>query len=207
MILIFWILSFKQVFSFSSFTLINRLFSSSLLSAVRVVSSAYWMLLIFLLAVLIPACASSSLPFHMMCSAYKLKKQGDSLDVLLSQFGTICCFLSGSDYCFLTCIQVSQEAGQVVWYSHLFQNLPQFSVIHTVKGFSVVNKVEVDVFSGTLLLFLMIQRMLAICSLVPLPFLNPAWTSGSSQFTHYWSLPWRILSITLLACEMRAIAR
>ena len=53
--------------------------------------------------------------------------------------------------------------------------------------------------------FLMIQQMLAIWSLVPLAFLNPAWTSGSSQFTYCWSLAWRILSITLLACEMSAI--
>ena len=50
----------------------------------------------------------------------------------------------------------------------------------------------------------MIQRMLAIWSLVPLPFLKPAWTSGSSRFTDCWSLAWRILSITLLACEMSA---
>ena len=56
------------------------------------------------------------------------------------------------------------------------------------------------------LAFSMIQRMLAIWSLVPLPFLKPAWTSGISQFTYYsWSLAWRILSITLLACEMNAI--
>ena len=54
------------------------------------------------------------------------------------------------------------------------------------------------------LAFLMIQRMLAIWSPVPLPFLKPAWTSGSSQFTYCWSLAWRILSITLLACEMSA---
>ena len=54
------------------------------------------------------------------------------------------------------------------------------------------------------LAFSMIQRMLAIGSLVPLPFLKPAWTSGSSWFTYCWSLAWRILSITLLACEMRA---
>ena len=47
---------------------------------------------------------------------------------------------------FLTCIQISQEAGQVVWYSHLFQNFPQYVVIHTVKGFGVVNEAEVDVF-------------------------------------------------------------
>ena len=54
--------------------------------------------------------------------------------------------MSSSNYCFLTCIQVSQETGQVVWYSHLFQNFPQFIVIHTVKGFGIVNKSEIDVF-------------------------------------------------------------
>ena len=54
--------------------------------------------------------------------------------------------MSSSNSCFLTCIQVSQEAGQVVWYSHLFQNFPQFIVIHTVKGFHIVNKAEIDVF-------------------------------------------------------------
>ena len=55
--------------------------------------------------------------------------------------------------------------------------------------------------------FLMIQRMLAIWSVTPLPFLNPAWTSGSYQFMYCWSLTWRILSITLLACEMSAIVQ
>ena len=54
--------------------------------------------------------------------------------------------MSSSNCCFLTCIQVSQEAGQVVWYSHLLKKFPQFVVIHTVKGFSVANKAEVDVF-------------------------------------------------------------
>ena len=57
------------------------------------------------------------------------------------------------------------------------------------------------------LAFSMIQQMLAIWSLVPLPFLKPAWTSGSSWFKYYWSLAWRSLSITLLACEMSAILR
>ena len=61
-------------------------------------------------------------------------------------------------------------------------------------------------FSGTLI-FLMTQWMLPIWSLVPLPFLKPAWVSGSSWFTYCWSLAWRILSITLLACEMSAIVR
>ena len=68
-----------------------------------------------------------------------------SLDILLSQFGTNPLFHVWF-CCFLTCIQASQEAGQVVWYSHLFQNFPQFIVIHTVKGFGIVNKAEIDVF-------------------------------------------------------------
>ena len=54
--------------------------------------------------------------------------------------------MSSSKCCSLTCIQVSQEAGQVVWYTHLFQNFPQFIVIHTVEVFGVVNKAEIDVF-------------------------------------------------------------
>ena len=54
--------------------------------------------------------------------------------------------MSSSNCCFLSCIQVSQETGQVIWYSHLFQNFPQFIVSHTVKGFDVVNKAEIDVF-------------------------------------------------------------
>ena len=57
----------------------------------------------------------------------------------------VCCSMSGSNQCFLTCIQISQEAVKVVWYSHLL-NFPQFVMIHTVKGFSVVNETEVDVF-------------------------------------------------------------
>ena len=86
----------------------------------------------------------------------------------------------------------------MVWYSHLFQNFPQFIVIHTVKGFGIVNKAEIDAFLESLA-FPMIQRMLAIWSLVPLLFLNPAWTSGSSQFSiaealenfeHYFASMW-----------------
>ena len=114
--------------------------------------------------------------------------------------------MSGSNCYYLICIQISQEAGQVVWYSHLFQNFPQFVVIYTVKGFGIINKAVVDVILD-LSCFLMLQRMLAIWSLVPLPFLKRAWTSGSSWFTYCWSLAWRILSITLLACEMSAIVR
>ena len=54
--------------------------------------------------------------------------------------------MSRSNCCFLTCIQISQEAGQVIWYSHHFQNFPQFIVIHTVKGFGIANKAEGDLF-------------------------------------------------------------
>ena len=56
------------------------------------------------------------------------------------------CMSSLEKCCFLICIQVSQEAGQAVWYSHFFKNFPQFVLIHTVKGFGVVNKAEIDVF-------------------------------------------------------------
>ena len=58
----------------------------------------------------------------------------------------VCCSMSSSNCCFLTCIQVSQETDQMVWYSHLFQNFPQFIVSPTVKGFGIVNKAEIDVF-------------------------------------------------------------
>ena len=66
-----------------------------------------------------------------------------SLDVLLSQFETSPLF---HVWFFLTCIQISQEAGKVAWYSHLLKNFPQFSVIHIVEGFGAVNKAEVDIF-------------------------------------------------------------
>ena len=112
-----------------------------------------------------------------------------------------CCSMSSSKCCFLTCIQVSQEAGQVVWYSHLFQNFPQFVVIHTVKGFGIVNKAEVDVFH-------FFNDPLDVGYLI----------SGSSAFSKtslkIWNFTvyillkpgWRILSITLLVCEMSALS-
>ena len=165
--------------------------------------------------------------------------------------------MSSSNCCFLTCIQISQEGGQVVWYSHLLKNFPQFIVIHTVKGFGIENKAEIDVclqfscffddpadignlISGspaflkpTLFIWKFLVHILLMpslkdfepnlasmwnehncisfakypCflyapsninnwSLVPLPFLNPDYTFGSSQFTYHWSLAGRILSLT-----------
>ena len=96
MIFVFWMLSFKPAFSLLCFTFIKRLFSSSLLSAIRVVSSPYLRLLIFLPVILIPACASSGPAFHMIYSTYKLNRQGDSIQPwhtlfpILNQFVVPC---------------------------------------------------------------------------------------------------------------------
>ena len=116
----------------------------------------------------------------------------------------VCYSTSSSNSCFWTFIQISQEAGQVVWYSHLFQNFPQFVVIHTVKGFGIVNKVEVDVF-------------LEFSCFFYDPVNVGNFISGSSAFSktslNIWKFivhvllkpGWIILSITLLACETSAI--
>ena len=84
-----------------------------------------------------------------MYSAYKLNKQGDNIQHLMYSFSNlepVCCSMSGSNCCFLTYIQISQEKGKVVWYFHLFKNFPQFVLIHTFKGISIVNEAEADVF-------------------------------------------------------------
>ena len=132
MTLVFWMLSFKPTFSLSCFQ--KRLFSSSSLSAIRVVSSAYLRLLIFLPAILIPAYASSSPMFLMMYSAYKLNKQGDNIQSwrtpfpIWNQSFVSCPVLTVASW---PAYKVSQEADQVIWYFHLFQNFPQF--ISSVK--------------------------------------------------------------------------
>ena len=114
--------------------------------------------------------------------------------------------MSSSNGCFLTCTWISQEAGKVVCYSHLLKNFPQFVVIHTVKGLGIVNKAEVDVFLE-LSCFFDDPRDVGNLIFGSLVFLNPAWTSGISQVLYCWSLAWRILSITLLVCEMSAIVQ
>ena len=86
MIFVFWILSFKSTFSLFCFSFIKRLYSSSSLSAIRVVSSAYLRWLTFLLAIFTPACASSSPAFFMMYSAYELTKQGDNVQPWYTPF-------------------------------------------------------------------------------------------------------------------------
>ena len=122
MILVYWMLSFKPTFSLSSFTFMKRLFRSSSLSAIRVVSSAYLRLLIFVLAILSPACAPSSPAFLMMYSVQKLNKQGDNIQPWRTLFpiwnqSVVPCpvltVASWPAYRFL-------GAGQVVWYPYLF---------------------------------------------------------------------------------------
>ena len=117
-----WILS--QLFH-SSFTLIKRLFSS--LSAIIVVSSAYLRFLIFLPAISIPACNSSSLAFHMMYFACKLNKQGDNMQPshtpfpILSQSIVPCLVLTAASW---PTYRFCRRQGKVIWYSHLFSNFP-----------------------------------------------------------------------------------
>ena len=114
------------------------------------------------------------------------------------------CSVSSSNCCFLTCIQVSQEAVKVVWYSHLFQNFPQFVVIHTVKGFNIVNAAAVDVF-------------LEFSSFFYDPTDVGDLISGFSAFSKSNSNIWKFLvhvllkpslknfDITCLVCEMSAV--
>ena len=114
--------------------------------------------------------------------------------------------MSSSNCCFLTCIQISQEAGQVVWYSHLSQDFPQFTVIHPVKGFGIVKKAEIDVF---LQLSCYFHDLADVGNLISGSSAFSKTTLNIWKFTVHillnWSLAWRILSITLLACEMNAI--
>ena len=95
------------------------------------------------------------------------------------------CCMSGSNCCFLTCIQISQEAGKVVWYSHLLKIFPQFVVIHTVKGFSTVNEAEVNVFLEFSFFF---YDPMDIANLI----------SGSSAFSKSSLNIWKFLAHVLL---------
>ena len=126
-------LSFKPAFSFSSFILIKRLFSSSSLSAITVVSSAYLRLLIFLPAIMIPACCSSSPAFHIIYSTYKLMKQYIALSYSFLNFEPVSCSISGSN-CWPTYRFLRR---QVSWSGIVISlRIFQFAVIHTVKGFT-----------------------------------------------------------------------
>ena len=146
MIFVFWMLSFKPAFSLSSFTFIKKPFSSSSLSALRVVLSACLRLLIFLLAILIPAYALFSLEFHMIYSAYKLNKQHDNIQPWCTPFPILrqsivpCPVLTIASW-----LAYKFCRRQVGWSGILISiRIFPFVVIHTVKGFTIVN--EADVF-------------------------------------------------------------
>ena len=115
----------------------------------------------------------------------------------------ICCSMSNSNCCFLTCKQISQEAGQVVWYSHLFQNFPQFVVIYTVKGFGLVNKAKVDVFLELSCFFEDPEDVgnLISCSS---SFSKSSFNTWKFMVHVLLKLGMENLSITWLACEMSA---
>ena len=144
-------------------------------------------LLLFLPAILIPACASSSLAFLMLYSAYKLNKQGDNIQPwctpfpIWNQFPVPCPVLtiaSRPAYRFLT--------RQVRWPGiHISLRIFHSLLYPHSERFGIVNKAKVDLFLE-LSCFFNDSVMLAIWSLVPLPFLKPAWTSGCSQFTYCW---------------------
>ena len=112
----------------------------------------------------------------------------------------VCCSLSSSNCCFLTCIQVSQEAGQVVWYFHLFQNFPQFLVIHTVKASGIVNKAEIDIFLELSCFFddpADVGNLLSGSSVFSKTSLNTwkfsvhlLWKPGLENFEHYFNSVW-----------------
>ena len=125
---------FSLLFHSSSFTFIKRLFSSSSLSAIKVVSPAYLRLLIFLPAILIPACALSSPAFHMMYSAYKLNKQGDNIQPwrtpfpLWNQSIVQCPVLTVAPW---PAYRFLKRQVKRVWCSHLLKNFPQVVVIYT----------------------------------------------------------------------------
>ena len=148
MILVFWMLSFKPTFSLSSFTFMKRLFSFLRFLPKGWCYLHIWGYWYFSWQSGFQLVFSFSPAFCMKYSSYKLNKQGDNIQpwhtlfLIWNQSVVPCPVLTAASG---TCIQISQEAGKVVWYSHLFKNFPQFVVIHTVKDFGVVNKAKVNV--------------------------------------------------------------
>ena len=111
----------------------------------------------------------------------------------------------GSNGYFSTYIKISQETGKV-WYSHLFKNFPQFVVIHTVKGFGIFNKAEIDVFLE-FSCFLYDAMDFGILISDSSAFSKSSLNIWKFSLMYCWSLACRIFSITLLACEMSAIVQ
>ena len=143
LVFFFFMLIFKPAFSLFSFTLIKRIFSSSTISVVKVVLSAYLKWLIFVPAILIPACDLSSLAFHLMHSAYKLNKHGDNIQCCLTPFS----ILNQSVVPYLILLFFDLHTGFFGKQIRLFGNptslrIFQFVVFHTIKEFSIVNEAE-----------------------------------------------------------------
>ena len=168
-------------FFFSSFTFIKMLFSSFSFCVIRVVLSVYLGLLLFLPAILIRACASSSLAFYMMYSAYRLNKQGDNIQLWCTPFPIW--KQSIVPYSVLTIASCPTHRflrRQVRWFGiPISTNFPQFVVTHTVKSFGIINKAEVVVFLQFSCFFYDPIHVGCLIS-GSLPFLNPAWTCRSS---------------------------
>ena len=145
----------------------------------------------------------------MMYSAYKLNKQGDNVqpDILLFLFGTSLLFHVQFE---LLLSDVHTDFSRGRSGGLVFPSLSEFSTVYCdphSQRLWYTQQSRNRCFFWNSLAFSMIQQMMSIWSLVPLPFLKPSWTSGSSQVMYCWSLAWRILSITLPACEMSAIVR
>ena len=201
MILVFWMLSFKPTFSLFSFTFIKRLFSSSL-SAVNVVSSSYLKLLIFLPAIMIPACTSSSLAFRMMYSAYKLDKQGDNIQPWHTPF-PIC---NKSVFPCPVLTVASWPAYRFLRRQVKWSGIPiSLRIFHSLlwstqsKTF-IVNKTEIDVFLELLLFWCCFSDVgsLISCSSAFSKSLLNFWKftlhvllkPGLKNFEHYFASVW-----------------
>ena len=147
MILVFWMSSFKPAFSLSPFTVIKRLFSSSSLSAIKVVLFAYLRLLIFLLAILILACDSSSPAFWMMYTSHKLNKQGDNIQLwctpfpILNQSVVPCPVLTVASWPAYRFCKRQERQLDIPISLRIFHSL----LWSTAKGFSTIREAEVDV--------------------------------------------------------------
>ena len=140
----------------------------------------------------------------MMYSAYKLNKQYTAWKYSFPDLELVFCSMFSSNCCFLNCIQISEEAGKLVWYSHLLKNFPQFVIIDTVKSFGIVNKAEFDVFLELSCFF---NDPMDIGNLIPGSSAFPQSSLNIWKFTVHVLLKPGLENFEhhLLACEMSAI--
>ena len=141
--------------------------------------------------------------WQLICFCWGLlnfNRQYIALTYSFSYLERACCSMSSSKCCFLTCIYVFQEASQVVWYSHLLKNFPQFIMIHTVKGFGIAKKAEIDVLLELSCFFddpVDVGNLISGSSALSKPSLN-IWRfmvhvllkSGLENFEHYFTSVW-----------------